>query len=46
MFLTMLDEIGQLGTKVLETIAGNIVLAGGIWRVKGMQAYFKKQILK
>ena len=29
---------------MLEAVAGNVVLAGGIWRVKGMQNFFKKQI--
>ena len=29
---------------MLNAISGNIVLAGGLWRIKGMQNYFKKQI--
>ena len=29
---------------MLDAIAGNVVFAGGIWRIKGMQQYFKKRV--
>lgn len=32
------------GIGVWETVVGNIVLAGGMWRIKGMQMYFKKRV--
>ena len=41
MFLQALSEISP---KMLDAVAGNIVLAGGMWRVKGMQQYFKKAV--
>lgn len=41
LFLTALD---QVGVKMLDAVAGNVVMAGGIWRIKGMQQYFKKRV--
>lgn len=46
MFLTMLVEIGSMGGAVLEAVAGNVVVAGGMWRVKGMQGYFRRKVLE
>ena len=41
-FCSLLDS---LPPTALSAVAGNVVLSGGLWRVKGMQKYFKKQIL-
>lgn len=29
---------------MFDAVVGNVVLAGGICRVKGMQMYFKKKV--
>jgi hypothetical protein len=29
---------------MFDAVVGNVVLAGGIWRIKGMQMYFKKKV--
>ena len=41
MFLQALSEVSP---KMVDALAGNVVLAGGMWRVKGMQQYFKKRV--
>lgn len=41
-FLKVLNDIP---TNCLEAVSKNIVLAGGFWRIKGMQKYFKKNVL-
>lgn len=41
----VLDEVMRTcGIAVWETVVGNVVLAGGMWRIKGMQMYFKKRV--
>ena len=37
----MLDTVPL---EALEAISSNIVLAGGLWRIKGMQNYFKSAV--
>lgn len=39
-----LEALSQIDIKFFDAIAGNVVLAGGLWRVRGMQMYFKKKI--
>ncbi len=39
-----LEALSQIDIKFFDAIAGNVVLAGGLWRVKGIQMYFKKKI--
>ena len=29
---------------MLEALCSNVVLAGGLWRIKGMQTYFKNAL--
>lgn len=41
---SFLDSLSSLPREVLQAVAGNVVLAGGLWKVKGMQNYFKKQV--
>lgn len=41
MFLSALNEIDL---SMLGPIVENVVFSGGLWRVKGMQSYFKKQL--
>ena len=41
---SLLEVLDSIPHQMLDAICGNIVLAGGLWRVKGMQNYFKKQI--
>jgi hypothetical protein len=42
-FLQVLDSVP---TEALESIISNVVFAGGLWRVKGMQNYFKEEVVK
>jgi hypothetical protein len=42
-FLKLLSEIPA---ECLEAVCSNVVLAGGFWRIRGMQKHFKKQILE
>jgi hypothetical protein len=30
--------------KMLDAITSNVILSGGLWRVKNMQGYFKNKI--
>lgn len=39
-----LETLNKIDNKMLPDIVSNIVFAGGIWRIKGMQMYFKKKI--
>lgn len=39
-----LEALNAVDVKMLEELVTNVVFAGGIWRIKGMQMYFKKQI--
>lgn len=41
LFLTALNEVS---VKMLDAVAGNVVMAGGLWRIKGMQQYFKRRV--
>ncbi len=29
---------------MFDAVVENVVLAGGLWRIKGMQLYFKKRV--
>lgn len=29
---------------MLDNVVGNVVFAGGMWRIKGMMQYFKKKV--
>ncbi len=42
-FLKMLDSVP---IECLDDLCKNVVFAGGLWRVEGMQNYFKKQVSK
>lgn len=41
MFLLALNGIDL---KIVESVASNVVLAGGMWRIKGMIQYFKRRV--
>ena len=40
----MLSVIDDLPPNCFEPVCRNVVLAGGFWRIRGMQKHFKKQI--
>lgn len=42
-FLSSLDKVP---ISCLEAVCKNVVLAGGFWRIKGMQKYFKENVAK
>ena len=42
-FVEMLNEIP---VSCLNDVCANIVFAGGLWRIKGMQNYFKKKVAR
>jgi hypothetical protein len=39
-----LEALSSIDVKFFDAVVSNVVLAGGIWRVKGMQIYFKRKI--
>lgn len=39
-----LSVINDLPPNCFEPVCRNVVLAGGFWRIKGMQKFFKKQV--
>lgn len=39
-----LEALSGINLSMLESVVQNVVLAGGLWRVKGMNLYFKKKI--
>lgn len=41
----LLAVLSDIPENCLEAVCRNIVLAGGFWRVKGMQKFFKNQII-
>jgi actin-related protein len=41
---SFLSALNQLPSNCFDAISRNIVLAGGFWRIRGMQKLFKKQI--
>lgn len=43
---TFLDVLNSIPEKCLDVVCRNIVLAGGFWRIKGMQKLFKTNVLK
>lgn len=44
-FLKVLGKVyEQVGVNGWEAVVGNVVMAGGMWRIKGMQTYFKKRV--
>ena len=34
----------ELGVDAWLEVCGNVVVAGGLWRVKGMQGYFRRRV--
>ncbi len=43
---TFLAVLQALPHHCLEPIAKNVVLAGGFWRIRGMQKFFKKKVIE
>jgi actin-related protein len=41
---SLLTMLASLPTECIGPIAANIVLAGGLWRIKGMQKLLKKRV--
>ena len=41
---SFLEAIDGVPLESLEAVISNVVLAGGLWRIKGMQSYFKSAI--
>lgn len=41
LFLSVIDD---LPPNCFEPVCRNVVLAGGFWRIRGMQKHFKKQV--
>lgn len=44
LLLTLLEELLHVDKNMFEAVAGNIVLAGGLWRVKGMNMFFRRRL--
>lgn len=43
---SLLLLLNEVPVECLDSICGNVVLAGGFWRIKGMQKHFKLNVLK
>ena len=43
---SMLKVLDSLPHQCLEPIAKNVVFAGGFWRIRGMQKFFKKKVVE
>ena len=43
---SMLKVLDSLPYQCLEPIAKNVIFAGGFWRIKGMQKFFKKKVVE
>ena len=43
---TLLEVLDRVPENCLDGLCRNIVLAGGFWRIKGMQKLFKSNIAK
>ena len=41
---SLLEILDRIPIEMLDAVCSNIVLAGGLWRIKGMQTYFKKSL--
>lgn len=45
MAFTFLDVLNSIPEHCLEAVCNNVVLAGGFWRIRGMQKLFKVRVL-
>lgn len=45
MAFTFLDVLNNIPEHCLEAVCSNVVLAGGLWRIRGMQKLFKTKVL-
>lgn len=41
---SFLESLSKMDIKMFDAIVSNVILAGGLWRVKNMQMYFKRKI--